>query len=136
MDREGAVIRVGQRTFIGKGLLVAAQSIEIGADVLLSWGVTIVDHQSHNLDFSKRADDVTNWLTGKKDWAHVAIEPVRICDKVWIGFGASILPGVTIGEGAIVGAASVVTRDVEPWTVVAGNPARVIRKLEPPPKVG
>lgn len=132
MDRNGASVRIGPRTFIGRGLLVAAQSIDIGADVLLSWNVTIVDHQSHSIEFAKRADDVANWLTGKKDWSHVTIASVRICDKVWIGFGASILPGVTIGEGAIVGAASVVTRDVEPWTVVAGNPAREIRKLERP----
>lgn len=132
MDRDNAVIRIGARSFVGKGLLAAAQSIEIGADVLLSWGVTIVDHQSHALNFADRAGDVTAWLTGAKDWSKVEIAPVRIGDKVWVGFGASILPGVTIGEGAVVGAASVVTRDVEPWTVVAGNPARVIRRLEPP----
>ncbi len=132
MDREGASVRIGARTYIGKGLIVAAKSVEIGADVLLSWNVTIVDHHSHSLEFAKRASDVTDWLTGKKDWSHVEVAPVRIGDKVWIGFGASILPGVNIGEGAIVGAASVVTRDVEPWTVVAGNPARVIRQLERP----
>ncbi len=132
MDRDDAVIRVGARSFIGKGLLVAAESIEIGDDVLLSWGVTIVDHQSHALDFADRAGDVTGWLTGDKDWSKVAIAPVLVGNKVWVGFGVSILPGVTVGEGAVVGAASVVTRDVEPWTVVAGNPAKVIRELEPP----
>jgi acetyltransferase-like isoleucine patch superfamily enzyme len=84
------------------------------------------------MEFSQRANDVTDWLAGRKDWTNVAISPVRVCDKVWVGFGASILPGVTIGEGAIVGAASVVTRDVAPWTVVAGNPARVIRELARP----
>jgi acetyltransferase-like isoleucine patch superfamily enzyme len=131
MDREGASIRIGPRTFIGKGQLAAAKSIEIGADVLLSWDVTIVDHQSHHVDFAKRANDVTNWLSGHKDWSNVTIAPVRIGNKVWIGFGASVLPGVTIGDGAVVGAGSIVTRDVEPWTVVAGNPARVIRQLEP-----
>ena len=49
--------------------------------------------------------------------------------KVWIGFNAIILKGVTIGEGAVVGAGSVVTKDVLPWTVVAGNPARLIREI-------
>ncbi|MBK8021791.1 MAG: hypothetical protein IPK19_10285 [Chloroflexi bacterium] len=55
--------------------------------------------------------------------------PIRICDKAWIGFNAVILKGVTIGEGAIVGAGSVVTKDVPAWTVVAGNPARIIREF-------
>lgn len=131
MDRPNAVIHIGPRTFVGKGLLVAAERIEIGADVLMSWGVTVIDHQSHSLDFAKRAQDVKQWLAGHKDWSHVSIEPVRIGDKAWIGFGASILPGVNIGEGAVVGAQSVVTRDVEPWAVVAGNPAKVIRMLAP-----
>jgi galactoside O-acetyltransferase len=54
-----------------------------------------------------------------------------IGNKAWLGFDSAILKGVRIGEGAVVGAKSVVTKDVEPWTVVAGNPARVIRTLEP-----
>lgn len=53
--------------------------------------------------------------------------PITICDGVWIGARAIILPGVTIGEGAIVAAGAVVTKDVEPWTVVAGNPAKVVK---------
>lgn len=56
--------------------------------------------------------------------------PVVIEDKVWIGINSTILPGVRIGYGAIVGAQSVVTRDVPPMTVVAGNPARIIKKIE------
>jgi len=54
--------------------------------------------------------------------------PITICDGVWIGARAIILPGVTIGEGAIVAAGAVVTKDVEPWAVVAGNPAKFIKK--------
>jgi acetyltransferase-like isoleucine patch superfamily enzyme len=64
-----------------------------------------------------------------KDWSRVAGEPVIIRDKAWIGLNAVVLKGVTIGEGAVVAAASVVTKDVEPWTIVAGNPARVMREL-------
>jgi len=55
-------------------------------------------------------------------------KPITICDGVWIGVGAFIGPGVTIGEGAVVGAYAVVTKDVEPWTVVGGNPAKFIKK--------
>jgi acetyltransferase-like isoleucine patch superfamily enzyme len=56
--------------------------------------------------------------------------PIRIGANVWIGFDCCVLPGVTIGDGAIVGARSVVTQDVEPYTVVAGNPARVVREID------
>lgn len=55
-------------------------------------------------------------------------KPITIASKVWIASRAIILPGVTIGEGAVVGAGSVVTKDVEPWTVVGGNPAKEIKK--------
>lgn len=130
-DRAGAKVAVGDRSFVGDSLIVSAGRITIGNDVLISWGVTIVDHDSHATAFSLRRNDVMDWYEGRKDWSHVAIAPVTIGDKCWIGFGATILKGVTVGEGAVIGAQSVVTRDVAPWTVVAGNPARVLRTLEP-----
>jgi acetyltransferase-like isoleucine patch superfamily enzyme len=127
-DRENATISIGKRVFIS-GTIIAAEKIAIGDDVMISWGVTIVDHNSHSISFSERADDVTNWRKGKKDWTHVKVAPVTICDKVWIGFNALILKGVTIGEGAVVGAGAVVTKDVPAWTIVGGNPARIIREI-------
>ena len=63
--------------------------------------------------------------------ADVPTRPIRIARNVWIGFGACVLPGVRIGEGAVVGARSVVTGDVPPGAVVAGNPARVVRYQAP-----
>ncbi len=57
--------------------------------------------------------------------------PVRIGNNVWIGFDSVVLPGVTIGDGSIVGCRSVVADDVPPYTLVAGNPARVIRPHRP-----
>jgi len=54
--------------------------------------------------------------------------PIVVHDNAWVAAGAFVGPGVTIGEGAVVGAHAVVTKDVEPWTVVAGNPARFIKK--------
>ena len=73
-------------------------------------------------------------LTGSHD-VHVptfdlVTKPISIKDDVWIATGAYVLPGVTIGEGSVVGAGSVVTKDVEPWTVVAGNPAKFIKRRE------
>lgn len=127
-DKEFASISIGKRVFMN-GSLIAAQSIEIGDDVMFSWGVTVVDHNSHAISFTERANDVVNWREGSKDWNHVRIAPVKISNKVWIGFNAIILKGVTIGEGAIVGAGSVVSKDVPPWSIVAGNPARIIREI-------
>lgn len=126
--REGQV-QIGDRCFIGVSHLVCREKITLGDDVIISWGVTVVDHNSHALDWEHRRNDVTDWARGEKDWRHVDIRPVVIHDKVWIGFGASILKGVVIGEGAVIGAGSMVTRDVPAYTVVAGNPARPIKRI-------
>jgi galactoside O-acetyltransferase len=129
-DREGACIVIGHRTFIGNSLLVTAERIEIGSDVLISWGCTIVDHDSHHLEWSLRSRDVDEYRGGRKSWEGIAIRPVKIEDKAWIGFNVIILKGVSVGEGAVVAAGSVVTRDVPPYTLVAGNPARSIRDIQ------
>lgn len=128
-DRPTAVITIGERTFVGASLLVSAIGIDVGNDVLISWNVTIVDHNSHSIEFSNRKNDVIDWKTGYRDWSMVVQQKVVIHDKAWIGFGAIILKGVTIGEGAIIAAGSVVTRDVPPWTIVGGNPAKVIKEV-------
>ena len=127
-DRENASISIGDRVFMN-GTLIASQNIELGNDILIAWGTVVVDHNSHSISFSKRANDVVDWQQGKKDWSHVKIKSVKICSKAWIGFNAIILKGVTIGEGAVVSAGSVVTNDVPPWTIVAGNPAKVIGEI-------
>lgn len=129
-DREGSVIVIGRDTFIGDSLLICAQRIDIGNDVLISWGCTIVDHHSHAVTWPERSRDVSEWYAGRKDWRHVRIAPIKIQDRAWVGFNSIILAGVTIGEGAVVGCASVVTKDVEPYTIVAGNPARLIRSVQ------
>lgn len=132
-ENDDARVIIGSRVFIGGGtLLIAAQEIDIGDDVLIAWGVTIVDHNAHSISFSKRKDDLSNFRLGRsKVWNDVTIAPVRICDKAWIGFNSIVLKGVTIGEGAVVGAGSVVSSDVPPWVVVAGNPARIVRHISP-----
>jgi acetyltransferase-like isoleucine patch superfamily enzyme len=131
VEKAGAAITIGERTFIGSSTLASACQIDIGDDVLVSWGVTIVDHDSHAIEFAGRARDVEMWYRGEKDWTNVAMKPVLVQDRAWIGFGATVLKGISVGEGAVIAAQSVVTKDVDPWTVVAGNPARVIRQLAP-----
>ncbi len=131
-------IKIGDRTSIGNSTLISRNNIEIGDDVIISWGCWIYDHNSHSLDWRDRLEDSrviaasknTHELLANKDWSHVKSAPIRIGDKVWIGFNAVILKGVTIGEGAVVGAGAVVTKDVPPYAVVAGNPAKVVRQME------
>jgi galactoside O-acetyltransferase len=135
-----ATIRIGRRTQIGGGDLIAACGIDVGDDVLVGWDVTLLDNDSHSLRWKERASDVAQCaidyrktpqdFARNKDWSVVPMAPIRIENRVWIGFGATVLKGVTIGEGAVVAAKSVVTRDVSPYALVAGNPARVIRQLE------
>jgi galactoside O-acetyltransferase len=107
----------------------------------MAWGIILYDHDSHNIHWEYRKNDNHQCYNDyenhngnnvfNKDWSHVTSKPIRICSKVWIGFDVTILKGVTIGEGAVVGAKSVVTKDVPAWTVVAGNPARVVKQLNP-----
>ncbi|MCF3596438.1 glycosyltransferase [Rhodobacteraceae bacterium LMO-12] len=136
-ERGVGMISVGDGTSIGSGcLLICAQpdGIRIGRNVMLSWDVVVTDNNSHSLDRDMRENDARDWLTGTlrgrtgafKNWQDVGAAPVTIGDGVWIGFGASIMKGVTIGEGAIIASQSVVTKDIPPYSIVGGNPARVL----------
>lgn len=94
--------------------------VEIEDDVFLTDGVTVVAHMTP-----------TPYL--RRYMPEARFGEVKIKRGAYIGVHSIILPGVTIGEGAIVGAGSVVTKDVPPLTVVAGNPARVIKNIDPAP---
>ena len=113
---------IGDRTYLGPGLSIGvAKQVSIGASCFISTNVNITDNDGHPLDPIKRAEG--------KSVAEKDVLPVKIGDYVWIGEGSSILKGITIGEGAVVGTKSVVVRDIEPFTVVAGNPAVVIGRI-------
>jgi acetyltransferase-like isoleucine patch superfamily enzyme len=127
-DKAGAEVIIGNRTYVG-GNLMCAHKIIIGDDVLISSGGAVFDHDSHAIDFELRKNDVSDYIKGEKDWTNVPIKEVTIGNKVWIGYNVILLKGITIGEGAVVAAGAVVTKDVEPYTLVGGNPARLIRKL-------
>jgi galactoside O-acetyltransferase len=83
------------------------------------------------LDYDIRKKDLADWRNGgKHDWSTTESAPIKISKGAWIGARSMILKGVTIGKGAVVGAGSVVTKDVPDWTVVAGNPARVVKVIK------
>jgi acetyltransferase-like isoleucine patch superfamily enzyme len=100
-----------------------ADRITIGNRVLIAHFASIYDNNNHPIDPGARAK---NMPIGKDDFAPVVIE-----DDVWIGAHAVVLKGVTIGRGSVVAMGSVVTKDVPPMTVVAGNPARVVKQIDP-----
>ena len=131
LERAESRIRIGDRVAIGGGtILDCAQEIVIEDDVILSYDCLLADSDNHSILFQDRKNDVANWKKGFHDWSKSAMAPIRIGRGAWIGARACILKGVQVGEGAVVGMGSVVTRNVEPRTVVAGNPARMIRRVE------
>lgn len=121
---------VGDNTYIGGGTVIdCVKSISIGDDVLISYGCILSDSDNHSVKYSIRKKDLADWKQRKHDWTTTNSKAIQISTGVWIGARAIILKGVTIGKGSVVGAGSVVTKDIPPWTIVAGNPARVIREI-------
>ena len=113
----GYNIHIGRRFFANTGLVILdTASVEIGDDVLIGPQVGLYAAY-HPVDVERRAAGLE------------AAAPIRICDKVWIGGHVSVLPGVTIGEGSVIGAGSVVTHDIPPRKVAYGNPCRVVRDI-------
>lgn len=111
-----AELHVGPETFIsGRGTLVCEDRITIGSGCAIAWDVQIMDSDFHHVrgPGRTRADSVS---------------PVRIGNHVWVGSRATILKGVTVGDGAVIGAGAVVKHDVPAASMVAGNPARVVRE--------
>lgn len=110
----GAELTIGARAFINGGVTIYAEaSVTIGDDVKIANNVIISDTGSHQV------------APGEP----VRRAPVTIGDNVWLGRGSCVLPGVSIGNHAVIAAGSVVTKDVPAATVVAGNPAQPIRQL-------
>lgn len=138
--RPDAVITIGKRCQLGASNFIAAESIIVGDDVLMAWGVTVFDNDAHGYNPAERRKDIkivydqcmtkNDGILLLKNWNAVKKKEIIIKNNAWIGFNSSILKGVTIGENAIVAACSVVTKDVPDNAVVAGNPAKIIKRLK------
>jgi len=112
-------LTIGNDTYIGRWTIILAyESVQIGDDCLIAPSCHITD-VNHGIESGE--------LIRKQKYTS---KSVRIGNDVWVGAGSSILPGVTIGNGAVIGARSVVTKDVPPNAVVAGVPAKVLRYRE------
>jgi acetyltransferase-like isoleucine patch superfamily enzyme len=125
-------VSLGEFALVHGARIICDAAVEIGDYALISWNVVLMDSYRVPLDPSERRRELEcvpgrapRYLAGGGPG-----RPVRIGRNVWIGFDACVLPGVTIGEGSVVGARSVVVADVPSFTVVAGNPARIVRRLE------
>lgn len=139
-ETETGFVSVGNRTLIaGSSTLISKSKILIGDDVIIAGGTVVYDHDSHSVHWELRRNDISQQYKdfmelrdpiSRKNWDAVPSAPIQIKNGVWIGRDALILKGVTIGEYAVVGAGAVVTKDVEPWTVVAGNPAKIVKRLK------
>lgn len=119
----GARLEIGDDVFISQHVTISG-SVSIGSDTLIAAHVTILD-ANHVTDDAHRPIRLQGGVTS----------PIRIGRDVWIGTGVVVLPGVTIGDHAVIGANSTVTRDVPAWSIAVGSPARVLRMRPGAPDV-
>lgn len=126
-------VKIGSDCYIGdNSRLWVAKGLEIGDRVLIAHNVNIFDTTTHPIDKKIRyKHEIVVKTIGMPTEKFDTVEdaPVSIGDDVWIGCNAVIMKGVTIGEGAIIAASSVVTKDVPANTMVAGNPAKVLKTM-------
>lgn len=126
-------VAVADYVLVHGARIICDAEIEIGEYTFISWNVVLMDTHRVPLDPLARRRELQRAAQRRPRRldAEGPARPIRIGRAAWIGFDVCVLPGVTIGEGAIVGARSVVAGDVPPYTIVAGNPARIVRRLSP-----
>jgi acetyltransferase-like isoleucine patch superfamily enzyme len=110
-------------------ILDCVGAITIEDDVMIGYHCVLADSDNHSTRYSVRKGDLGRVRQGRHRWDTAVTAPVHIGRGAWIGAYAIILKGVRVGAGAIVSAGSVVFRDVPDWTIVAGNPAYIVRQI-------
>jgi acetyltransferase-like isoleucine patch superfamily enzyme len=127
-----AQVAIGKYALINGAWIISDAGVEIGDYALISWNVVLMDTYRIPTDTMGRRGELKElaFRERRRLDAPVASKKIRIESNVWIGFDCCVLPGVTIGEGSIIGARSVVADNVPPYSIYAGNPARLIRRIE------
>jgi acetyltransferase-like isoleucine patch superfamily enzyme len=136
----GGEVSLGEFALVHGARIVCDDAVEIGEYAMISWNVVLMDSYRLARDPWLRRRQLEAVAAGavprRLPDGGAEARPVRVGRNAWIGFDACVLPGVTIGEGAVVGARSVVLDDVPAYCVAVGNPARVIRTLDPDERGG
>ncbi|HMJ65234.1 MAG TPA: acyltransferase [Candidatus Binatia bacterium] len=124
-------VKLGDYALVHGARIICDNEILIGNHALISWNVVLMDTYRLPANSAGRRHELE--LMPQRELriaaADVPARPIHIGPNVWIGFETCVLPGVTIGEGSVIGARSVVTTNVPPFTIAAGNPARIVRPL-------
>ena len=123
-------IEIKENVFIGgKTILDCLNKIEIEENVLVSYECIIADHDSHSVKVDERINDLERFKKNQMRWSDVANQPIKICKNAWIGTRSIILKGVTIEKEPLLLLEVLLQKDVPPYTLVAGNPAIIKKKL-------
>lgn len=129
----GGKINIGDNCYIGEdSRLWSGDSILIGNNVLISHNVNIMDNNAHEINHLERAQGFMNLIKygHPKEKGSIKTAPIVIEDFAWINFNVTILRGVTIGKGAIIATGSLVTKNIPPFVLAGGSPAKIIKQIE------
>lgn len=125
-------ISIGNNTFVNTSTFIGAMDrVIIGSHVIFATNVKVYDNNNHPTNSEKRREMCESGFHNELwEWKYADHKPIVIEDNVWIGEYSTILKGVTIGRGSIVASHSVVVKDVPPYSIVAGNPGVIVKKIK------
>ena len=129
-------LSIGEEVYVGDNVIISvAAAVMIGRSSFLAHGVQVFDNDTHPISRTERQHHLNRIIGGRLYEPYtIPSAPVHIGQQCWIGMNSLVMKGVTIGDGSIIAAGSVVVKDVEPGMIVGGNPARPIKPLDDVPQ--